>query len=271
MSDGLGKDQDSVDSHWLTEWETRCIDDYGNENDSLSVVEERTDREREVAAQRLWLSFQSSASAISILYKEGGAKPNLWIPFQNAASSVTSLYKDGVDVMKKCFEMGKQYGQHRRNDELIAWTRSNERHIRREELVGYLCGKNRSPQPAPRRNTGPYTGRSSRMSVDRSSPRHNSPRLSTPRTDSAAAVGDMQPFLDALSLSGLNGAMSKVGIRNSSGNNAEPAGASMLDDNHSSVVEEITRHHIEARKRLAPTPSPDDVFDSPSKKRSRFK
>ena len=117
-----------------------------------------------------------------------------------------------MDVMKKCFEMGKQYGQHRRNDELIAWTKNSRRHIRREELLGYLCGKS-PPQfhHAPRhhhRSNGVHGGRvnSHRHSGDRSSPRHSSPRVPSSRSGSSVDpnCGDMHCFCEALALQGMN-------------------------------------------------------------------
>ena len=66
MSDGLEKDQDPLDSNWLTQFENDCIE---NENDIRAVEEERITFENERASQKLWLSFQNSASSISKLYK----------------------------------------------------------------------------------------------------------------------------------------------------------------------------------------------------------
>lgn len=107
---------------------------------------------------------------------------------------------DGMDVMKKCFELGKQYGQHRRSQEVISWTRKHRRHLRREEVLGYVCG--RTP-PAPRHRTTSALGRSaSRIGGERASPRLQSPRLPSV-TDTVDRVDDLQTFRDALALQGM--------------------------------------------------------------------
>ena len=102
--------------------------------------------------------------------------------------------------MKKCFEMGKQYGQYRRNEEVISWTRRHRRHLRREEVLAYLCGKSPPHLTAHHRHRASASlGRAnSRLSGDRSSPRHSSPRLPSV----AEPAVDMQPFCDALALQG---------------------------------------------------------------------
>ena len=67
MSDGLEKDQDPLESNWLTNWEEKSIDEW--ENDTLSKMEDRIALENEMSSQKLWQSFQNSASSISQLYK----------------------------------------------------------------------------------------------------------------------------------------------------------------------------------------------------------
>ena len=67
MSDGLEKDQDPLESNWLTNWEEQNIDEW--ENETLSKVEDRIALENEMSSKKLWQSFQNSASSISQLYK----------------------------------------------------------------------------------------------------------------------------------------------------------------------------------------------------------
>ncbi len=67
---------------------------------------------------------------------------SLWLPFQNAASSVTSLYKECIESQKRFSEFGFQIGQQRRNKELLAWAMKRKRHIRREDLIAFLSGRN---------------------------------------------------------------------------------------------------------------------------------
>ena len=94
--------------------------------------------------------------------------------------------------------MGKQHGQYKRNEELISWTRRQRRHLRREEILAYLCGKSPPPQPAPHRHrTSSSLSRTSGCRFtgsDRSSPRHSSP---------AEPYVDMQPFCEALAIQGV--------------------------------------------------------------------
>ena len=51
--------------NWLTEWEHQVVDDWQDGSD----VEERVQHENEVSSQKLWLSFQNSASSITQLYR----------------------------------------------------------------------------------------------------------------------------------------------------------------------------------------------------------
>ena len=73
--------------------------------------------------------------------------------------------------------------------------------MRREELVGYVCGK--APPPRHRPSTA-VVRTPSRVTLDRSSPRLQSPRLhgnGDPVQDEADS-DDLQPFRDALALQG---------------------------------------------------------------------
>ena len=106
---------------------------------------------------------------------------------------------DGMDVMKQCFELGTQYGQRKRNDELVAWTKTQRRLLAREDLIGVVCGVSPPPiQRAPRHHRNIYHGGrvgGHRHSADRS------PRHSTSRSAEAVNV-DMQAFCDALAING---------------------------------------------------------------------
>ena len=51
--------------NWLTDWEHQVVDAWQDGSD----VEERVQHENEVSSQKLWLSFQNSASSITQLYR----------------------------------------------------------------------------------------------------------------------------------------------------------------------------------------------------------
>ena len=118
------------------------------------------------------------------------------------AKLCTSLISDSMDVMKKCFEMGKQYGHNRRSDELITWMKKNRRHLRREDVIGYLCGKSPPPRTKPSATLTRANSRASERSSPRPVPRLQSPRLLPAPPDVVDRSDDLQPFRDALALQG---------------------------------------------------------------------
>ena len=66
MTDKRDNDQDRLGEKWLSGWENQSIDEWERD----SNVEDRMHKENErKTAQKLWLSFQNSASAIAQLYK----------------------------------------------------------------------------------------------------------------------------------------------------------------------------------------------------------
>ncbi len=66
MSEGREKDTDLLSGeNWLTDWERQVVDDWQDGSD----VEERTQQETELAAQKIYAAFQNSATAITHLYK----------------------------------------------------------------------------------------------------------------------------------------------------------------------------------------------------------
>ena len=106
------------------------------------------------------------------------------------------LFSDSLDVMKRCFELGTQYGTKRQTKEVLSWVKKRKRHMRRDDLIGYMCGK----PPPPRLNHGRS---SARVSIDRGSPRGQSPRTSDGSSHGCADPADLQPFCDALALQGI--------------------------------------------------------------------
>lgn len=273
MADDLESEKDILGDNWLSSWEAQCLDEW----DRNSNMDELVHAENEQSLQKLWLSFQNSASAIAQLYKEGSqhGTVSLWVPFQNSASSVTMLHRDSQEVMKKAFDLGCQHGSQRKTKELLSWARKRRRHIRRDDLIAYLCGKT-----APIRNhhhhhwSGNSLARTpTRVSVgmDRScSPRHNGSLNGENKLEDSEP--DLQPFRDALALQGLNGAMSNVSMGRGSPHSVcgTPSGGDVtnpeVDDFHYFILNEMTQH-CESRKRNS---SSDARIDSPSRKRSRF-
>lgn len=97
--------------------------------------------------------------------------------------------------MKRSFELGNQYGHSRRNKDILSWVKKHRRHIRREELIAFICGK---APPVRHKATPNLSKTQSRVPLDRSSPRLLSP--SAPREERSET--DLQPFRDALELQG---------------------------------------------------------------------
>ena len=65
MADNFKKDDDHMSDRWLSNWEQKTVDGW----DSDSSLEERIQNENDRCKQKLWTSFQTSASSISHLYK----------------------------------------------------------------------------------------------------------------------------------------------------------------------------------------------------------
>ena len=98
--------------------------------------------------------------------------------------------------MKRGMELGKQIGHQRRTKDILSWLKKKRRHIRREELIAYLCGKSPPPRPRPTATLSRATCHQARGS-DRSSPRLLS---TTEPRDDPSAEPDLRPFRDALAL-----------------------------------------------------------------------
>lgn len=65
MGDSLEKDPDRIGDTWMTDWENQRIQDWQKEPN----MDDRIQTESERSAQRLWLSFQNSATSIAQLYR----------------------------------------------------------------------------------------------------------------------------------------------------------------------------------------------------------
>ncbi|GAB1602405.1 UPF0472 protein C16orf72 homolog [Argonauta hians] len=253
MAQDEGQQQsDQLGENWLNHFESQCL----QELDAEPNMEERLQSEREYAAQKLWSAFQNSATAIAQMYRDRHQGLSLWGPFRNAATAVTDMYKDSIDTLRGCIDVGVQCGKQHRTKDIIAWAKKKRRHIRREELLAFLCGKN-----PPLRNRGTSTGKSGTwMTKDRPSQRlsHCGGRDLETDTDS-----ELQAFSDALALQGLNGAMSNISV-----GYLPHTGGTLnrnMEDLNRFILDEISRHS-DSRKRSPPS----DGMDSPSRKKSRI-
>jgi len=65
MADDLESEKDKLGDNWLSSWEAQSLDEW----DRNSNMDELVHAENEQSLQKLWLSFQNSASAIAQLYK----------------------------------------------------------------------------------------------------------------------------------------------------------------------------------------------------------
>uniref|UniRef100_A0A8C4MZ70 HUWE1 associated protein modifying stress responses n=1 Tax=Eptatretus burgeri TaxID=7764 RepID=A0A8C4MZ70_EPTBU len=264
--------QEHCPEHWFTSWERECLRDAERHVDD---EEDRIAADREQTAQRLWLAFQNSATAVAQLYKDRVCQQqqgmSLWIPFQTAASAVTSLYKDGAEVHRRSYDHGIQFGTQRRTCDVLAWVKKRRRTIRREDLISFLCGKS----PPPIHQTHARSGRTAGLLAALTP----APRIAQSEASNTDDT-DLQPFREAIALHGLSGAMASISVR--SGNPGSPthgAGASGSSRRRSSLhdmdlntfISEEMALHLEGtagRKRVAAAQCPD-ILDSPTHKRSR--
>ena len=139
------------------------------------------------------------------------------MPFQSAAGSVTALMKDCQESQKRMTELAVQLGVQRRNKEMLGWLRSKKRGtIRRDELVAFICGKNRfvnrpssTNWSSRHRLPDPSNGSNNSGSQSNSlrSPTHhnltfNRLSLADPAPSIVNENNDLQTFREALALSG---------------------------------------------------------------------
>ncbi|XP_077490143.1 LOW QUALITY PROTEIN: HUWE1-associated protein modifying stress responses [Amblyomma americanum] len=265
---------DELDS-WITNWERQCIEEVERAPDLESQIQ----NERDTSSQKLWLLFQNSATCVAQLYKDRQHGVSLWVPFQNAASSVTNLYKECLEAQRRVSELGYQSGYQRRTKDLLAWAKKRKRHIRREDLLAFLCGK--APHHHHHHHHG-YHGWASprqRLSLEPGSLRGvvataaPSARLTPSAGERPTVVGqgdpddvDLDTFREALAISSALGSS-----RNHGGGGVSPPGFRSAASLSNFIAEEFARH-VESRKRTAPgSASPGDVvMDSPTHKRPRL-
>ncbi|XP_069124781.1 HUWE1-associated protein modifying stress responses-like [Argopecten irradians] len=255
-----GAEQSS--EHWLNSFEEECLEELDAEPNMAETLQ----AQREYATQKLFFHFQNSATSIAQLYKDRQSGLSLFIPFQNAAASVTSLYKDSVDSLRRCVDVGVQRGRQHRTKDIVAWAKKRRRHIRREDLLAFLCGK--SP-PSRNRLSGPivrHTSASRLTGLERS----HSPRVSGAEACEPAPEPDLQAFREAIALQGLNGAMSNISVdynRPHGTPSAQLPRNNNMEELNRFIMDEISQNYDSSRKR---TSSPDVLMDSPSRKRSRY-
>lgn len=230
MSEHNETDSDCPGDGWLSSWEKKCLDEWEKE----SVFEERLQVENEKTSQKIWQSFQNSATAVSRLFKDGSQGCiSLWGPFQNAAGSVTILYRDCQESLRRSFELGVQVGVYRHTRDLLSWSKKRRRRIARDELIAHLCGK-AVPVPRLRVSQSQFTKTPVKST-------------STSTLGRFAAVDtvepDLQLFHDALAVHGLSGAMSNVSV------GRRVAAAGVADDCHGFLLEQMQHHSTTPRKR----------------------
>ena len=65
MSEHNDTEPECVGESYLTPWEKKCLEDWEKE----AMLEERLQAENERSSQKMWQSFQNSATAVSRLFK----------------------------------------------------------------------------------------------------------------------------------------------------------------------------------------------------------
>lgn len=245
-------DSEHSQEHWFSRFENECLCELEDQDG----VESRVQSMEEHTAQQLWLGFQQTSTAIAQLYncKESSSDSYVVLgPFNKAAESLTKFYKDSVNNARESLRMGIQCGRSSRSRELAAWARKKRKHIRRDELLAYLCGKNLPPHRA-RQNRGHE--------------RPLAPRFSPHNQTDSLETGDY-PVRDTYSLQGLNGAMANINVgfgRTSTTANSTMGSVSSREDHR--IHED--RDRSEHRKRASSSSSMDVSMDSPSRKKGRF-
>lgn len=61
----MNEDRDREEEYWISSWEQQCVEHLEREPDYEGLLQ----REKDLVAQKLWLSFQNSAISIAQLYK----------------------------------------------------------------------------------------------------------------------------------------------------------------------------------------------------------
>ena len=109
----------------------------------------------------------------------------------NSSLTHKTEYESGRDALAL---PGIQFGHNKRMRDLITWVKKKRRHIRKDELLAFVCGK--PPPPVKtQRHSPPRCRLGSRSHSDRGAPR--SP------TSIADSEPDLTPFQNALAIQGL--------------------------------------------------------------------
>lgn len=119
----------------------------------------------EVANRKLWLQFQSTASSMTKMYREGQQNPEaLWQCFQLSAGALTQLYKDAMEEIANVKERAHRAGYLKCRSDTTSWAKaSRRRYLRREELLSAIALSMRtngdsdssSPPPSAERRFSP--------------------------------------------------------------------------------------------------------------------
>jgi len=78
MAEHNETDSDCPGDGWLSSWEKKCLDEWEKE----SVFEDRLQIDNEKTSQKIWQSFQNSATAVSRLFK-GKQSSQFWLVFHH--------------------------------------------------------------------------------------------------------------------------------------------------------------------------------------------
>lgn len=248
MNEDRDREDDPFRDLWISNWEQQCVEQLESEPD----YERQLQSERDLTNQKVWISFQNSATAVAQLYKDRLQGMSLWIPFQTAAGTVTTLYKESSEGIRRTSEMGVLCGYQRRNKEILNWARKKRHHIRREDLLAYLAGRAAPPRPQHHRSSPkPRIMLSERHSSPHSLQMEANHDIHLATTgDSVDIDDDLHTFREALSVS------------NSPLNRRQRS-----SELSAFITSEFARHC----KRPAPaSPTHDVNMDSPTHKRSRL-
>ena len=95
----------------------------------------------EVANRKLWLQFQSTASCMTKMYREGQQNPEaLWQCFQLSAGALTQLYKDAMEEIATVKERAHRAGYLKCRSDTASWAKtSRRRYLRREEVLSAIA------------------------------------------------------------------------------------------------------------------------------------
>lgn len=235
-------ESNEIDWRNFTHFEQESMEELENEPD----LEKQLIEMKETSGNKLWIMFQTTATAITQLYKDRQSGVSLWVPFQNAAGNVTALYKECGDAQKNLTETGFRCGYQRRNKELLAWLKKRKKHLRREDLIGFLTGKMPPHRTKPIRNSYPY---------------YSHIALPNQETESNTIDESDPEFIETLPNFNCN----LSNIKQQTPGHRSRNFVSELN-NYSSITEEYAQN-VESRKRLT---SSDVIMDSPTHKRSRY-